>query len=61
MVIQCTRGRDRTGLIAGAYRMDVLNWTFGPVEEERKLYGATGLIDDLADAKIIDFLKHFKN
>ncbi len=60
IVIQCTYGKDRTGLESGTYRILYDNWTFDQVEAERQLYGATGLIDNIADSKIIEFLKNLK-
>lgn len=42
--IHCTHGRDRTGLIVGAYRIVVQKWAMADVEKERASYGVLGLI-----------------
>lgn len=42
--LHCTHGRDRTGLIAGAYRLIIDRWTLEAVDEERAAYGVLGLV-----------------
>ena len=57
VLVHCTHGRDRTGLVIGAYRIVYDKWTFEQVQAERVYYGA-GLITDIPDIKIIEFLKN---
>lgn len=45
IVVHCTHGRDRTGLIVGAYRLMLDGWTLERVHEERQTYGVNLLID----------------
>lgn len=37
--VHCTYGRDRTGLIIGAYRIIECGWNYSKMDEERFLYG----------------------
>jgi protein-tyrosine phosphatase len=55
-VVHCAHGRDRTGLVIGAYRLLVDHWTLDHVNAERKLYGVAGIIR-LADEAINDCLR----
>ena len=56
VVVHCTHGRDRTGLVIGAYRILINKWTFEMAQQERQYYGANAIID-IADAEIVEFLK----
>lgn len=56
IVVHCTHGRDRTGLVIGAYRILMNKWTFEMAQAERQYYGANAIID-IADAEIVEFLK----
>jgi len=40
--VHCSRGRDRTGFIVGAYRELVEHWTWTDVDRELAAYGHTG-------------------
>lgn len=53
--VHCLHGRDRTGLIVGAYKLRYLGWTRQQVEEERHAYGVAGIIA-LADREISEAL-----
>lgn len=53
VLVHCTHGRDRTGLIIGAFRlMESAHWGFDAVMKERAVYGAGGFLIELVDAKI---------
>ena len=54
--IHCTHGRDRTGLIIGAYRLLVNGWTFDQMMEERTIF-KTNFITEFADHGIIEVLR----
>lgn len=54
--IHCTHGRDRTGLMVGAYRILHDKWTIQAVMAERAEYGAVGLVE-FADHEIVEFLQ----
>jgi tyrosine-protein phosphatase SIW14 len=55
-VVHFLHGRDRTGLVIGAWRLLFAQWTLAQVLEERQLYGAGWLID-LADREILLVLR----
>ena len=57
--VHCTHGRDRTGLIIGAYRILINKWDFDAVQRERYAYGSNWCID-IPDHKIVEFLKELK-
>jgi protein tyrosine/serine phosphatase len=59
IVVHCTHGTDRTGLVIGAYRIIVNSWTFEEVQAERDVFGANA-IRDIVDAEIVEFLKQLK-
>lgn len=44
VLVHCTHGRDRTGLIIGAYRILYEGWTVKQADDERKVFGVEGLI-----------------
>jgi tyrosine-protein phosphatase SIW14 len=44
ILVHCTHGRDRTGLIIGAYRLIYQGWTLEKVNAERELYGVNFLV-----------------
>lgn len=54
--VHCEHGRDRTGLVIGAYRLLVSEWTLDQALAERALFGTNALID-LADSAILDVLR----
>ena len=56
ILVHCTHGRDRTGLVIGAWRLLYDHWTLDQVLAERKLYGAGWLVD-LADHEILEVLE----
>ena len=56
--VHCTHGRDRTGLVIGAYRALINHWTFGAIQKERMVYGANWLVD-VPDHEIVEMLKLF--
>lgn len=43
-LVHCEQGRDRTGLVVGAYRIIYEDWTVADADAERKAYGVEGLI-----------------
>jgi protein tyrosine/serine phosphatase len=55
VLVHCTHGIDRTGLVIGAYRIIHQNWSMDEVLAERKAYGVT-LLHDLADRNIVNLL-----
>lgn len=57
VLVHCHQGRDRTGLIVGIIRLRYFGWTLEQVEAERRVYGATWLIDVTFDARIQAALK----
>lgn len=44
VAVHCTHGRDRTGLIIGAWRLLVDRWTLDAVNDERALYGSVSIV-----------------
>jgi tyrosine-protein phosphatase SIW14 len=56
VLVHCAHGRDRTGLIIGAYRILFNGWTFDQVQAERSLYGV-GVLEELPDLEIVQVLK----
>ena len=56
LLVHCTHGRDRTGLIIGAYRALINHWSFDQIQKEREMYGANWLTD-VPDYEIIAILK----
>ena len=56
VLVHCTHGRDRTGLIIGAYRALINHWSFDQIQKEREMYGANWLTD-VPDYEIIAILK----
>jgi hypothetical protein len=55
IVVHCAHGRDRTGLVIGAYRLLADGWTLDQVNAERAVYGVTGIIA-MADQEITECL-----
>jgi len=55
--VHCSHGRDRTGLVIGAWMLLYRGATFEQVQAERALYGVTGIVA-LADAEITACLQH---
>lgn len=45
VLVHCTHGRDRTGLVVGAWRLIHGGWNLDQVSEERKLYGVAGFAE----------------
>jgi protein tyrosine/serine phosphatase len=56
VLVHCMHGRDRTGLIVGAYRLIEQGWPLEDVERERATYGVVGIIA-LADHEIAETLE----
>ena len=56
VLVHCTHGRDRTGLIVGAYRLLYDGWALEQIEVERALYGVNCFVF-IADFEIQRFLK----
>jgi len=56
VLVHCVHGRDRTGLIVGAYLIKYASWTVKQVQEMNALYGEHGLIAfiDFPDKLILD-------
>ncbi len=54
--VHCTHGRDRTGLVIGAYRLKVSRWPLENVLEERALFGTNAIID-IGDHEILEVLQ----
>lgn len=44
VLVHCEHGRDRTGLVIGAYHVLFDGWTPEQANAERKLYGVEGII-----------------
>jgi protein-tyrosine phosphatase len=44
ILVHCEHGRDRTGLVVGAYRILYNGYSLEQVDAERKVYGVDGLI-----------------
>ncbi len=43
-LVHCQHGRDRTGLIVGAFRIVLQGWDVAKADAERKAYGVEGII-----------------
>jgi protein-tyrosine phosphatase len=56
VLVHCMHGRDRTGMVIGAFRLLKDGWSIDQTLEEFKTYGAVGLIA-LADHEITEFLQ----
>lgn len=56
VLVHCMHGRDRTGLVVGAWRIVQDGWVIDPVLGEFRAFGAVGLIA-LADHEIEEILK----
>lgn len=54
-LVHCKYGRDRTGLVIGAFRIIYCGWTLAQVDAERATYGVVGL-DEIADADLTAML-----
>ncbi len=48
--IHCRRGKDRTGAVVAAYRMEVDGWSFEQAEEEMQAFGFSRLYYNLKKA-----------
>lgn len=57
VVVHCTHGRDRTGLIVGIYRLLFDGWTIDQVDAERKLYGVDNVFVAIGDHAIHEALE----
>jgi hypothetical protein len=44
VVVHCMHGRDRTGLVIGAWRLRFCGWTLDQVNDERAVYGTAGIV-----------------
>ena len=55
VVVHCTHGRDRTGLVIGAWRLMFCGWTLDQVKAEQASYGVVGL-DEIADLDLTAML-----
>lgn len=47
ILVHCQHGRDRTGLVIGAYRLMYCGWSLDRVNAERALFGVTGIFSAL--------------
>jgi hypothetical protein len=56
LVVHCTHGRDRTGLLIGAWRLLYQGWTIDAVRQEFESFGVTGFLK-LIDHQIIECLE----
>lgn len=56
VLVHCVHGRDRTGLVCGAYHLIHDGWTLRDVNRERAQYGVAGLIK-IADLPIDSVLQ----
>lgn len=56
VLVHCTHGRDRTGLITGIYRLTVNGWNLAAVNAERALFGVSGIIEEIGDHEINEAL-----
>jgi protein-tyrosine phosphatase len=59
VLIHCTHGRDRTGLVCGAWRILKNGWSPDKAIAEMHAFGAVGLIE-LADREIVEALRELK-
>jgi hypothetical protein len=57
--IHCSHGRDRTGLIIGAWQLLYGGISLNDVLAQRKAYGTSWLGDFTADHEIVEMLKKF--
>ncbi len=57
VLVHCTHGRDRTGLVIGAYRILVDDWCLADVNSERADYGVNNWPVEIADFAIYEALK----
>lgn len=55
-LVHCTKGRDRTGLVVGAWRIIRQGWTVEQVDAERAEFGVTGYVE-LLDSQMEDVLR----
>ena len=60
VVVHCEHGRDRTGLVIGAWQLIYQNLTLETVNEERAAFGVTGLFT-IFDAQITALLTEIAN
>lgn len=56
VLVHCAHGRDRTGLVIGAYRLLKNGWTLAQVQGEREAYGVNWLVD-IGDHEINEALQ----
>lgn len=45
LAVHCTHGRDRTGLVIGAWRLRHDDWSFEEVQAERGVYGISTILE----------------
>jgi len=57
--IHCSHGRDRTGLVIGAWQILYGGFSLDYVMIDRENYGTNWVSDKTADAKIVAMLKKF--
>lgn len=52
VLVHCTHGRDRTGLIIGAWRLMHCNWSLNAALDELGAFGVRGVLLEIADREI---------
>ena len=57
ILLHCSHGRDRTGLISGAYKIIYCGASYGQVMEDRRIFGTNMILDWSADAADLAILK----
>ena len=57
VLVHCSHGRDRTGLICGAYKILICKSTYDQVMDDRKTFGANAMLDWSVDAPDLKILK----
>lgn len=57
ILIHCSHGRDRTGLISGALKIIYCGCSYDEAQQDRRDYGANAVLDWTADAADLVILK----
>lgn len=56
VLVHCMEGKDRTGVVCGAYRLLHCGWTYEQMQTERESYGCN-FVRDIPDHRIVEVLR----